>query len=90
MRKYSRNNRAISGHLDDELVMMDIEKGSYFALNPVATRIWELLENPVSLDDLCQQLQEEYEVDQALCRRETEECLAEMIKLGLLFEIVEQ
>jgi len=43
-KKYTRNNDTIQGRLNDELVMMDIEKGKYFSLNPVATHIWDLLE----------------------------------------------
>ncbi len=86
MNKYLRNNRTITGRLDDELVMMDIEKGQYFALNPVASSIWELLNSPRSIDDLCFLLQGEYEVDYALCREETVACLDEMIRLGIVLE----
>ena len=49
MAKYIRNSRTISGRLHDELVMMDMEKGKYFSLNPVATRIWDLLEKPLDI-----------------------------------------
>ncbi|MZP67306.1 MAG: PqqD family peptide modification chaperone [Bacteroidales bacterium] len=81
---YSRNNRAITGRLDDELVMMDIEKGRYFSLNPVATRIWELLENPMGFDELCSMLQNEYDVAEARCREETEKCIADLLGYGLI------
>ena len=46
--KYVRNSKTISGRLHDEMVMMDIEQGKYFSLNPVATRIWDLLESPLA------------------------------------------
>jgi hypothetical protein len=86
MKKYIRNNNAISGRLHDELVMMDIDKGKYFSLNPVATRIWELLDKPCSLDELCESLMFEYEVDQSLCKKEVSEYLRQMDKLGLILE----
>jgi len=66
--------------------MMDMEKGKYFSLNPVATRIWDLLENPLSLDELCGLLMEEYEVEAEQCRTEVTEVIAEMVKLGLVLE----
>lgn len=66
--------------------MMDIEKGKYFSLNPVATRIWELLESPVSLDELCFMLQKEYDVSEVRCREETEECITELLRFGLISE----
>jgi hypothetical protein len=84
MIKYIRNNKTISGRLHDELVMMDIEKGKYFSLNPVATSIWELLDKPLSIEEICPLIMEEYEVDFAQCRLEVEEHLAEMGKLGLV------
>jgi hypothetical protein len=84
MTTYTRNSKTISGRLHDELVMMDLDKGKYFSLNLVATRIWELLESPSDIDQLCGVLSGEYDVDPAQCRRETEEVLGEMVKLGLV------
>jgi hypothetical protein len=81
---YIRNNSTISGRLHDELVMMNIEKGRYFSLNPVATRIWDLLEQPMSAEELCMRLKEEYEVDETTCRQEANDLLKEMKKLGLV------
>ncbi|HOR10304.1 MAG TPA: PqqD family protein [Bacteroidales bacterium] len=82
--KYVRNSKTISGRLHDEMVMMDIEQGKYFSLNPVATRIWDLLESPLALDELCLALMEEYEVDTYQCRSDVEEHLDQMISLGLI------
>ena len=84
MTKFVRNSKTISGRLHDELVMMDIDQGKYFSLNPVATRIWDLLETPLSIDDLCLLLIDEYEVGLDQCRIEVEEHIAEMLKFGLI------
>lgn len=84
MTKYFRNSKTISGRLHDELVMMDIDQGKYFSLNPVATRIWELLEQPMLPGELCNLLMEEYEVGADQCREEVEELLAEMVRLGIV------
>jgi hypothetical protein len=85
--KYIRNSQTLSGRLSDELVMMDINKGKYFSLNKVATRIWDLLENPLDLKELCEKLKFEYEVEDDLCQKEVKEHLAEMVKLGLVNEV---
>jgi hypothetical protein len=86
MKKYIRNSKTISGRLLDEMVMMDIDKGKYFSLNPVATRIWDLLEKPMSIDELCVVLMKEYEVDREQCLREVKEHLGEMVRLGMVME----
>lgn len=87
MQKYIRNNNTISSMLDDELVTMDIEKGKYFSLNPVATQIWELLEQPLGLQELCNLLMEEYDVEPEQCLVETKECLVKLIEIGLITEV---
>ena len=84
MPMFIRNQDTISGQIDDELVMVDIEKGSYFSLNSVATRIWELLENPLTTDDLCELLVKEYDVSLTQCQAEVEEHFIKMQQLGLI------
>jgi hypothetical protein len=87
MTKYVRNSKTISGRLHDELVMMDIDQGKYFSLNPVATRIWDLLEQPADIDQLCTMLMEEYNVGSGQCRTEVEEYLERMERLGLVLRV---
>ena len=62
--------------LDGEKVMMDLEKGQYFALNSVASRIWEVIESPISGNKVVETLLEEYEVE----REECEKSVLEFIK----------
>ena len=88
MTKYIRKSKAISGRLHDELVMMDLDQGKYFSLNPVATRIWDLLEKQVDINELCGLLMAEYEVEAGQCRSEVSEVLMEMVKLGIVLEAV--
>ena len=62
--------------LAGEKVMMDLEKGQYFALNSVASRIWEVIESPISVNNVVETLLEEYEVE----REECEKSVLEFIK----------
>lgn len=63
-----QNKELNTADIDDEIVMMNINKGKYYGLNSVGTRIWELIESPKSIDRLIQDLIEEYEVDPVICR----------------------
>lgn len=65
-----RNNDVLFGEIDDEIVMMSVERGCYYSLDLSATRIWELLEEPTTLRSLCEQLVKEYEIDPETCRRD--------------------
>jgi len=87
MIRYIRNSKTISGRLSDEMVMMDIDHGKYFSLNPVATRIWDLLERPLTIDELCLILMNEYNVDTELCRTDVDEYLSVMVTIGMVQNI---
>jgi hypothetical protein len=40
--------------------MMDVESGVYFGLDRIGTDIWNLLENPRRVADLCAELERRY------------------------------
>jgi len=86
MTKYIRNNKTISGRLHDEMVMMDIDQGKYFSLNRSATAIWEFLEVPLTLEELCSKISEEYDVEKDQCKKDVETHLEEMVSLGLVLK----
>jgi hypothetical protein len=87
MKRYIRKNDAISSKLQEEQVILDIEKGKYFSLNPIATIIWEILEQPLTIESLCEKLLEEYDVEAEKCKLETNAYIQEMVKLGLIREV---
>ena len=87
MIRYKRNTKTISGRLHDELIMMDIDQGKYFSLNPVATRIWDMIANPATIEELCLVLTEEYDVSDEQCGAEVTEYLDQMIRLGLVEQV---
>jgi Coenzyme PQQ synthesis protein D (PqqD) len=66
----ARNEDIFTGQIDDELVMVSINSGSYFVLNLSALRIWELLESPLSITGICDKLMEEFEIDPRICQSE--------------------
>ena len=70
MTKYTRNTQVIDGTIDDNLVMMHLEKGKYFGLNPVGKRIWELIETSKDSTGIIQCLMTEFDVTEEQCTRE--------------------
>ena len=66
----ARNESIFAGEIDDELVMVSIDSGTYFVLNLTARRIWEILEAPMSINDVCDKLIDEYEIDPQTCKAE--------------------
>ena len=67
-----------------ELLAMSVQDGVCFGFNGVATRIWELLAEPRSLDDLCETLLREYEVGEGDCRSDVTELIEKWRAEGLV------
>ena len=53
--------------LDGEKVMMNLDKGEYFMMNEVGSRIWEIIEKSISVKEIIETLRSEYEVDEETC-----------------------
>ena len=68
----------------DEAVMMSVAAGRYYGLNAVASRIWELLERPMTIAELCARLCEEFEVDAKTCEAEAMNFVCELIDNGIV------
>lgn len=53
--------------LNGEKVMMNLNKGKYFALNLVGSRIWDLIKDEICVKDIVKILLVEYDVDKETC-----------------------
>ena len=74
----ARSNELITAEVDDELVMMSLEQGEYFGLGAIGSRIWTLLEQPMTVAALCDRLVTLYAVDAETCQRDTLDFLQEL------------
>jgi hypothetical protein len=63
----ARRPETLSAPVDDELVMLDTRTSTYFGLDRIGNRIWELIEEPKLVGDICAVLQREFDVSEARC-----------------------
>lgn len=80
----SINPEILTTLVDDELGMMNIEKGFYYTLNSVGKHIWSLLEDHISVKDLVSKLLMTYEVNEKKCYEEVVELLEILSVNGLI------
>lgn len=78
-----RNEGLLTAEVDGELMAMSIERGTCYSLNAVGTRVWDLLAEPRTFDDLCALLLREYAVEPTQCRSELLSLLEDMRAEGL-------
>lgn len=59
----SRSPSVMAAEVDGEIVMMSIEKGSYFGLDDIGSDIWKRIEQPCSFATLVDALAADYDAD---------------------------
>ena len=74
-----RSDALLSASLGDDVVMMDVEQGTYYGLEAVAARVWALTEQPLSVGALCDRLVAEYHISSAQCQQEVLAFLGELL-----------
>lgn len=69
----------ISSEIDGEVVLMNINQGTYYGMNPVLSRIWKLIgEEQIQVSELCRKLTEEYDVSAEECAHDVLESLEKL------------
>ena len=68
----------------DETVILDLASGTYFGLDPVGARAWQLLGDGRSVRDVCDTLFSEYEVTREQLTEDILRLLQELIERGLV------
>ena len=85
--------KAISEHLccdlNGESVILNLKNGKYYGLNGVGSRLWELVQTPISSSEIESVILPEYDVALELCRRQVSEFLKQMLTEELI-EIVHE
>lgn len=70
--------------LDGEKVMMNLDKGQYFMMNEVGSRIWEMISEPINVKEIINTLRNEYEVDEETCKDTVIEFLGRLDNADLI------
>ncbi len=56
--------------MGEDLVMLNVETGTYFGLENVAKRIWQLIESPTTIGTVVETICNEFEVDEETCEKD--------------------
>lgn len=75
----ARRQGWIAAWIDDNLMMMHAESKFYLDLTGSGGRIWELLESPRSVSDLCAALGREFDIEPDAARPEVLAFLQQLI-----------
>lgn len=75
----------ISTRVDDEAALLNLKTGVYFGLDPMGAYIWQMLDEPVSVQALTTRLQEDYSnIDAEIVASDLRVFLEQMLEAGLV------
>lgn len=74
----------VSTSIGDEAVILGADAGQYFGLSEVGARIWELVQAPRQVSEVCAVLCDEYDVAPDACERDVLALLTELRDRGLI------
>ena len=74
----------LSQEVAGETVLLDLASESYFGLDEVGTRIWQLLKDGAGREQVVDTLLDEYEVERDVLENDVSELLERLAEAGLV------
>jgi hypothetical protein len=74
----------LAQELDGETVLLELASDSYFGLDAVGTRVWQLLNDGQGQSAMVDTLLDEYEVERETLERDISELLDRLSAAGLI------
>lgn len=72
---------------DDELVILDMARGEYFALDEIGSLLWEAIESGIELDELVEKITSDYDVTREQASSDLASLRKELLARGLVVEV---
>lgn len=86
--RFARIDGIFASDLDNEVVMAHLQTGKYYGLNAVGAQVWKMLAQPLTIDELCQQLLRDFAVDVATCHADVAELIVKLIDAQLVKQVI--
>lgn len=74
----------LTAEVNGELVIMDTDSGAYYSLDAIGTDIWNRLAAPIDVETLCRSLEQGYDAQADIIRRDVLDLLDSMVEKGLV------
>jgi hypothetical protein len=74
----------LTAALDDDVVLLNVESGSYHVLGGAGSPIFRLLEEPRSVRELCVEMLAQFDVHEDVCHRDVLGFVRALVREGLV------
>ena len=73
----------LAREVEGDTVLLSMAQAEYYGLNPTGTRIWQLLQEPRQLREICRTLASEFDVEPAILERDVLSVVEDLVSHGL-------
>lgn len=80
----SVTKEAVHCDVEDEVVILSMKDGVYYGLNPVGAFIWNQIQKPKRVDEICDLIMGEFDVGREECEADLMDLLSELLDKGLI------
>lgn len=84
---YRLSGKALFTAVGEDIVALNVDDGQCYGMEKVTAAVWRLLDTPMSIDQLCERLVEQYAVDPDTCRADIERLFGQLRSEGLIEEV---
>lgn len=88
---YQKDERVVARLIAGEAILVPVRQNtgdmeSIYTLNETAARAWEFLDGHNSLDQICNQIVAEYEIDPQDALHDLQELMSQLLEIGAIHE----
>ena len=84
MRRLRISPSARASRVGEDLVLLQLDRGTYYSLNSTGAWLWEQIGDGATLTQLCASLAEEFGTDAATARNDLTELVDALVAEGLV------
>ncbi len=82
--RFNISDEVLSQEVNGETVLLDLNGESYFGLNEVGTRIWQLFQSDITVAEMLDTLSGEYDVNPEQLESDVGDLLDKLAEAGLV------
>jgi hypothetical protein len=77
-------SKFLASPLGEEIVMMNMDNGNYIGVNNVGSDIWNMIDGPITVEELSRRVLEVYDISEDQLSSELEAFLQRMLKQQMI------
>ncbi|MFZ2961132.1 MAG: lasso peptide biosynthesis PqqD family chaperone [Candidatus Ozemobacteraceae bacterium] len=79
-----RSGEPCFSNIGEEVVLMSVNQGKYFNFDNIGAAIWNQIERPITIRDVCQNLTQSFKVSQDQCEKDVLNFLQLLLEKNLI------